>query len=190
MNKVKEYDAISIGDSISIQLNPDEDEYDDEALIQYLESEYIESDFLVDDEVDLGEPPAGDYAILESEEWASWYFSENFDDLSDKSLNRLESNEINSILDEVDYGLMQPTGLFDSQVLSTIQVNIRTLDEIKKGFAHVRKDNLLFIYSILRHNSRAIPLIPTKANPAKEQIIPEYFVVKWAKLNRNYIQEF
>ena len=70
MNKVKEYDAISIGDSISMQLNPDEDEYDDddEALPQYLDSEYNESNFAMDGELDLGEAPAGDYAILETKE--------------------------------------------------------------------------------------------------------------------------
>lgn len=189
MNKVKEYDAISIGDSISIQLNPDEDEYDDEALSLYLDSEYIESNFTMDSELDLGEAPTGDYAILDTKDWLNWYYIEpieNLDDLSDKSLSRLDKEEIDSLLDDVDYGLIQPTGLFDSQVLTSIQINVGTLEEIKKGFAHVCIDNFLFLHTILRHKSRTIPLIPTKMNPSKEQIIPEYFVVKWAKLNKNY----
>lgn len=157
----------------------------DESLLK----DYIEDDFLIDAEIDEGVKPDGDYAILSVEEWQDWYYGEENDTINEKSLQLLDQLEIDLLLDSVDYGLNQPTGLYDGQVLTTMQLNIGSLDDIKKGFDHVSQNNIVFLYSIAKHPKRIIPMIPTKANPQKEQIVPEYYKVQWAKLDNNYDQQ-
>lgn len=150
---------------------------------------YIEDDFFVDDDIDTGAPPEGNYAVSNTVEWKNWYYSESNDISSDKSLRKLTEVELDSILELVDYGMTELTGLYDGELLTTVQVNIESLTELQKGFNHVAKNDFLFLNNILLHEKRIIKLIPTKANPNKEQIIPEYITVKWAKLSRNYLND-
>lgn len=160
-------------------------------LNKFLQQEYIEDDFLVDDEIDEGLKPEGDYSILEVDEWKQWYYGEENKSIDDKSLQLLDDIELESVLSYVDFGMNQPTGLYDSQVLTTIQLSTSTLEEIIKGLYHVSESgNIIFIYSIAKHTARTITVIPTKANPNKIQIVPEYYQIKWTKLKNNYDQVF
>ena len=158
----------------------------DESLLK----DYIEDDFLLDAELDLGEVPVGNYSIqLDLDEWVDWYYTEGNNILNEKSLQLIPRDELNSLLEFVDYGLDNPTGLFDGEVLTTMHVNVNSLDDIIKGFVHVSKSNLLFLYMVAVHEERKIPTFDKKAYPTGEQIVPKYYTVKWAKLDRNYINE-
>lgn len=158
----------------------------DESLLK----DYIEGDLLLDVELDLGELPVGNYGIqLDLDEWVDWYYTEGNNTLNEKSLQLIPRDELNSLLEFVDYGMANSTGLFDGEVLTTLQVNVKSLDEIIKGFEHVSKTNLLFLYTVAVHEERAIPTFSTKENPTGEQIVPKYYTVKWAKLDKNYINE-
>ena len=170
-------------------INLDNDPKYQQELNRFLQQDYIEDDLLLDVELDLGEVPVGNYSIqLDLDEWVDWYYTEG-NTLIEKSLQLIPRDELNSLLEFVDYGMDNPTGLFDGEVLTTIQVNVKSLDEIVKGFENVSKSNLLFLYTVAAHEERKIPTIATKANPTGEQIVPKYYTVKWAKLDRNYINE-
>lgn len=150
---------------------------------------YVEDDFYVDDEIDIGAPPEGNYGVASIAEWERWYYSESNDISSDKSLRKLTEVELDSILPLVDYGMTELTGLYDGELLTTSQVNIESLSELQKGFAHVTKNDFLFLNTVFLHEKRIIKLIPTRANPDKEKHIPEYITVKWAKLSRKYLDD-
>jgi hypothetical protein len=167
-------------------INLDNDPKFQQELNQFLQKEYIEDDFLIDAELDDGIAPIGNYAILDKDEWVSWYCDVNDESIDDKSLKKIDNLEIANLLKYVDYGMNNSTGLFDGEVLSTLQVNVASLEEIIKGFEFVSKGNYVFLYTVAVHNERTIPTITTKVNPTGTQIIPKYYTVKWTKLNRNY----
>lgn len=170
-------------------INLDKDPQYQQELNEFLQQDYIESDFLVDDELNLGIPPVGDYAILDKDEWLDWYYADNNESIEDKSLAKIDSDELTNLLNYVDFGLNNSTGLFDGEVLSTLQVNVSSLDEIIKGFEFVSQKNFVFLYSVAVHRERNIPTIATKTNPTGLQIVPKFYTVKWTKLSREYANE-
>lgn len=168
-------------------INLDNDPQYQQELNKFLQQDYIEDNFLIDAELDLGIAPIGNYSIqLDLEEWVDWYYTEGNSIINDSSLHLIPRDELKSLLKFVDYGMDNPTGLFDGEVLTTLQVNVQSLDEIIKGFEYVSKSNLIFLYTVAVHDERKIPTFATKDNPTGEQIVPKYFMVKWAKLARSY----
>jgi len=170
-------------------INLDNDPQYQQELNRFLQDDYVEGDELVDMELNLGDAPIGDYAILDNDEWLDWYYAENNDSIEDKSLAKIDSDELFNLLKNVDFGMNNSTGLFDGEVLTTLQVNVDSLDDIIKGFEFVSKNNFVFLYTVAVHHERNIPTVATKANPSGTQTIPKYYTVKWTKLSRNYANE-
>lgn len=128
-------------------------------------------EFDLNSELNLGEPPEGDYGIISFNEWFDWYESDD-NKLYDPQF-KIGLSELERFNSDLQY-LQNPTGLRDGKVLSTISVNIATFDDVLLGISKLLENSEVFLYNIC-FNSAFI-------DKSGKIITPEFYKVEFCSL--------